>query len=253
MASKSEKQLIAEARKAVASCNWVLGECAWEWTELYSKGRTDADFARMIDDDTVTVSKIGDCRRVWADFGKTYGQWPSLTWSHFRAAKRLPLPSIHDALDWANDNESTVSEMLAWTRARFGPDSVAEEPPPPPPKEKPPKPEPAAPYVPEPGERDTPDDADAVHMDDESPPARDTPAPPKAASPVPGPSQSGPPVMPSVAKEASGQTTSQINSVVSQLELAAQVIRDHWPRFNVVQRDRVEAALVMMQRATDTD
>ncbi len=43
--TESEEFLIERAQNALNSCNWVIGECAAEWTQKYARGRTDADLA----------------------------------------------------------------------------------------------------------------------------------------------------------------------------------------------------------------
>lgn len=119
--NETEDQLIAAAQNAVSSCNWVVGECASKWTQRYARGRTDADFAKMIG---LTPDQVYQRRRVWETFGDVRNEYRSLKWSHFYVA--LNWDDAPEALQWAEDNEATVSEMRAWRRALRGEDLTAE-------------------------------------------------------------------------------------------------------------------------------
>lgn len=121
---ETEEQLIAKAQQAVSQCNWVVGECAVQWTKKYARGRTDADFAAQVG---LSADQVYQRRRVWERFGEAFQEYRSLKWSHFYVA--LNWDDAFDCLQWAEDNEATVAEMRAWRRALVGED-VSSEPPP---------------------------------------------------------------------------------------------------------------------------
>ncbi len=117
----SEEQLISEARSAVSRCNWVVGECAAQWTQRYARGRTDSDFGQMVG---LSGDQIYQRRRVWETFGKVYQEYNNLKWSFFYVA--LNWDDATSCLDWADQNEATVAEMRAWRRAQHGEDLMSE-------------------------------------------------------------------------------------------------------------------------------
>lgn len=231
--TKTETQLLDTARVACRSCNWILGECAAEWTERYAKGRTDADFARMMGEELgLTASKVGYCRRVWTDFSPLREQFAKLDWSHFRAARQLPFTLITDALTWANETESGVGEMLAWVRVTHGAESVI------------PFDEPVTRSTPEPSADESPASPEAEEHrepDPESEPltTRESMARLDAA---PSPARS---------ESASNEPSrGELTATVKQLEAVAQVIRSHWSRFPAQLRDRVWSAIEVIQQHT---
>jgi hypothetical protein len=114
---ETEEELIVTAQGAVSRCNWVVGECAAKWTRKYAKGRTDADFAESVG---LSGDQVFQRRRVWETFGDVYENYPELKWSHFYVA--LNWDDAPECLQWAEENEATVSEMRAWRRALRGED-----------------------------------------------------------------------------------------------------------------------------------
>lgn len=119
--AESEEQLVSRARDAVSQCNWVVGECATQWTSRYARGRTDSDFGQMVG---LSGDQIYQRRRVWEAFGESYHNYPGLKWSFFYVA--LNWDDSEDCLQWALDANATVSEMRAWRRAQRGEDLFAE-------------------------------------------------------------------------------------------------------------------------------
>lgn len=119
--AETEADLIAKAQQAVSSCNWVVGQCAANWTERYARGRTDADFAALVG---LSADQVYQRRRVWETFGDVCDQYPSLKWSHFYLA--LNWNDAPECLQWAEENQATVAEMKAWRRAINGEDLTAE-------------------------------------------------------------------------------------------------------------------------------
>lgn len=115
--ASSEDQLVARAQQALSSCNWVIGECASEWTQRYSRGRTDADFGAMIG---LSGDQVYQRRRVWEAFADVHPDYPRLKWSHFYVS--LNWDDSAECLQWANEMEATVAEMKAWRRAQHGED-----------------------------------------------------------------------------------------------------------------------------------
>ncbi len=118
---QSENELITRAQSAVSTCNWVVGECAAEWTQRYSRGRTDADFGVLVG---MSGDQVYQRRRVWETFGDVSGEYPGLRWSHFYVA--LNWDDAPECLQWAQENDATVAEMKAWRRAMRGEDLTAE-------------------------------------------------------------------------------------------------------------------------------
>ncbi|MCA9062277.1 MAG: hypothetical protein KDA96_04440 [Planctomycetaceae bacterium] len=117
----TEEQLISKARDAVSQCNWVVGECASQWTQRYAKGRTDGDFGQMVG---LSGDQIYQRRRVWESFGESYRDYPGLKWSFFYVA--LNWDDASDCLQWAQQSDATVAEMRAWRRAQRGEDLFTE-------------------------------------------------------------------------------------------------------------------------------
>jgi len=119
--SVTEEQLISTAREAVSECNWVVGECAANWTQRFARGRTDADFGQLVG---LSGDQIFQRRRVWEAFGETYKNYGSLKWSFFYVA--LNWDDAEECLVWAHDNDATVAEMRAWRKAQRGEDLFTE-------------------------------------------------------------------------------------------------------------------------------
>ncbi len=113
----TEEQLIQRAQDALNRCNWVIGECAAEWTQKYARGRTDADFGSRIG---LSGDQVYQRRRVWETFSDVYDQYENLKWSHFYAA--INWDDASDCLGWADEMRATVAEMKAWRRAQHGED-----------------------------------------------------------------------------------------------------------------------------------
>lgn len=118
---ETEEVLISKARDAVSRCNWVVGECAADWTQRYARGRTDAEFGQMVG---LSGDQIFQRRRVWEAFGNTHEKFPDLKWSFYYVA--LNWDDAEDCLSWAQDSDATVAEMRAWRRAQRGEDLFAE-------------------------------------------------------------------------------------------------------------------------------
>ncbi len=119
---ETEDQLVLRAQQALSSCNWEIGECASQWTQRYSRGRTDADFGQLIG---LSGDQVYQRRRVWETFADVHQNYPNLKWSHFYVV--INWDDAADCLQWANDMEATVAEMKAWRRAQHGED-LAEAP-----------------------------------------------------------------------------------------------------------------------------
>lgn len=120
-APETEQELIATAQQAISSCNWTVGECAAQWTEKYSKGRTDADFGSMVG---LSGDQVYQRRRVWETFDDVRSSYTSLKWSHFYVA--LTWSDSAECLAWSDENQATVAEMKAWRRMQNGEDLTVE-------------------------------------------------------------------------------------------------------------------------------
>ncbi len=120
--TSSESKLITTAQLAVSQCNWVVGQCAFEWTERYAKGRTDTDFAQQVG---LSPDQVFQRRRVWETFGDVYKDYSSLKWSHFYVA--INWDDASECLQWGAENGGTVAEMKAWRRAQRGEDLKEED------------------------------------------------------------------------------------------------------------------------------
>ncbi|MFQ5733559.1 MAG: hypothetical protein ACE5KM_16595 [Planctomycetaceae bacterium] len=114
---ETETELVQRAQAAVSHCNWEVGLCAAQWTKRYARGRTDADFAAMVG---LSADQVFQRRRVAETFGQAHEKHPALKWSHFYSA--LNWDDAGDCLQWAAENQATVSEMKAWRRASRGED-----------------------------------------------------------------------------------------------------------------------------------
>ncbi|MBL4883497.1 MAG: hypothetical protein JKY95_18135 [Planctomycetaceae bacterium] len=114
---ETEEVLIERARGALSNCNWVIGECATQWTEKYAKGRTDADFGNQIG---LSADQIFQRRRVWETFNDVRSEYENLKWSHFYVS--LNWDDSAECLSWAVENQATVAQMRAWRRSVHGED-----------------------------------------------------------------------------------------------------------------------------------
>ena len=112
-----EETLLATAREAISSCNWIIGQCAAQWTERYASGRTDRDFGEQVG---LSGDQVYQRRRVWETFADVRGEYPTLRWSHYYAA--LTWADAPESLGWAEEMGATVAEMRAWRRAQHGED-----------------------------------------------------------------------------------------------------------------------------------
>jgi hypothetical protein len=115
--SPTEQDLIERAQEALNQCNWVIGECAAQWTKRYAKGRTDNDFGAKIG---LSGDQVYQRRRVWETFSDVYTDYSSVKWSHFYAA--LNWDDAAECLQWSDEMQATVAEMKAWRRAQRGED-----------------------------------------------------------------------------------------------------------------------------------
>lgn len=115
-ADDTEYQLIRTAQEALNQGNWIVGECASKWVAIYSRGRTDQQFADLIECDSRT--KITQCRLVWERFGERQDDFKHITWSHFREA--VPWDDAEDCLKWAEEQQATVRQMIVWRKAKRG-------------------------------------------------------------------------------------------------------------------------------------
>jgi hypothetical protein len=114
---ETEQDLIDRAQEALNQCNWVIGECAAQWTRRYAKGRTDADFGARIG---LSGDQVYQRRRVWETFSDVRNEYQNVKWSHFYAA--LNWDDAAECLQWADEMQATVAEMKAWRRAQRGED-----------------------------------------------------------------------------------------------------------------------------------
>lgn len=111
---EAEQACVERARQAVSASAWVVGECATEWCEKYARGRTDADFGKLVG---LTKDQVRQRRNVWEKFGKAYTCTP-LKFGHARAA--LSWDDAGECLDWAIETDATVAEMIAFHNMRNG-------------------------------------------------------------------------------------------------------------------------------------
>lgn len=116
----SEDALIQEARTLANDTHWRLGQLAAEWTEKYSRGRTDKEFAALIGEKT---SWVAQRRLIWETFSHMRHQMPNLHFSHFREA--LGWEDRIQRLQWANEMGATVRQMIAKWNLENG-DNVVE-------------------------------------------------------------------------------------------------------------------------------
>ena len=125
--SLTEAELIDRAADAASAGGWVLGECASEWTQRYSQGRTDADFGDLVG---ASPDEVQKARRVWEVFGgsATSRNLPGLLWSHFVTAAPWGEEARY-CLEWASENgqdrggvwcAASIRELRAFYRMRTG-------------------------------------------------------------------------------------------------------------------------------------
>lgn len=117
---ESEEQLVHRARVATSDASWTVGECAHLWTERFSRGRTDADFAKLIG---MSAESVAQRRRVFSTFGDVRKSYRGLRFSHFRAA--VSWDDSAECLAWACENAASWEEMTAWRRMQHGEDLTA--------------------------------------------------------------------------------------------------------------------------------
>jgi len=122
---QSEQQLIETSRAADSAAAWVVGECAFLWTQKYAKGRKDSDFARMIG---MESEQVAQRRRVYEAFADVRVSYTCMKFSHFRAA--LAWDDSAECLAWADENGANVAEMMAFHRMQNGEDLTVEADPP---------------------------------------------------------------------------------------------------------------------------
>jgi hypothetical protein len=103
MSHETETELITRARDAVTSSNWVIGECAALWTTRHAKGRTDADFGKLIG---ISGDRVGTCRRVFDRWGQ-----PDNTFRGAAETGRLHWTHLADAVGW-DDAEQMLTYAL---------------------------------------------------------------------------------------------------------------------------------------------
>ena len=113
----TEDAIVETARHAVSQCNWVIGQCAAEWTQRYAAGRTDGDFGELVG---LSADQVYQRRRVWETFADVRTEYAQLRWSHFYAA--VTWDDAPDALSWSEEMGATVAEMRAWRRGQRGED-----------------------------------------------------------------------------------------------------------------------------------
>jgi len=103
MSHETETELITRARDAVTSSNWVIGECAALWTTRHAKGRTDADFGKLVG---ISGDRVGTCRRVFDRWGQ-----PDNTFRGAAETGRLHWTHLADAVGW-DDAEQMLTYAL---------------------------------------------------------------------------------------------------------------------------------------------
>lgn len=106
-----EQTLVRRAAEAVSNSDWIVGECASLWCQRYARGRTDADFAALID---MGAESVAQRRRVWETFADVRESYPGLTFSHFRSA--CSWNDAAEMLQWAMDQQANDKEMVAYRR-----------------------------------------------------------------------------------------------------------------------------------------
>ena len=111
--TKAETDLLSRMARAATRDHWKFGEWASEWTQQYSRGRTDADLAKAVNaqDEDADVSRqyVSIARRVWQLFGATEQVVEGLTFSHHAIA----LESI--GVD-KEDLSGSRREAIAWLK-----------------------------------------------------------------------------------------------------------------------------------------
>ena len=120
-ADETEQQLLDRAAASVSGSAWEVGECAFLWTQRYSQGRTDADFAQHVG---LSHDQVKQKRLVYEAFADVCDSYHNLSWSHFYVARTWD--DAAECLAWAEENEARVAEMKAWRRMCNGEDLTIE-------------------------------------------------------------------------------------------------------------------------------
>lgn len=108
------QQIVEEARAAMETCNWKVGQLAVEW--IAKSGQTDAEFGQYLG---LSKKQVQQRRTVWERFGKEFElRKQNITWTHFRVC--VAWADAVECLQWAADAEASVVEMVAWHRAQTG-------------------------------------------------------------------------------------------------------------------------------------
>lgn len=102
----NEDELVFFARDAISDSDWIVGACALNWTERYSRGRGDGCFGELIG---MSEDQIFQRRRTYARFSNSRFTFPFLTWSHFNIAS--PWDDAAAWLWWANTHRVNVKTL----------------------------------------------------------------------------------------------------------------------------------------------
>lgn len=112
----SEAAIIRQIKESISTNNWNIGRLAALWTTAWARGRGDGDLGGMVG---MSGDQVGQRRRVWERFGGKTDTYQFLSWSHFYAA--LNWDDAESYLQWASDNQATVSELKAYRQAKVAP------------------------------------------------------------------------------------------------------------------------------------
>jgi len=113
--TKAEKDLLTKMARAVTRDHWKFGEWAGQWTQMYARGRTDAELAKAVNgidgDADVSRQYVSDCRRVWNEFGATEKRVEGLTFSHHLIALDNDKPNMMKWLKTAVEKSWATTEL----------------------------------------------------------------------------------------------------------------------------------------------
>jgi hypothetical protein len=124
-AEYDQDQLVQAIFNAALRDNFAVGRYALQWCERYSRGRTDAALAQLVNDinpdGEVTGDFVRECRVVAKEFP---ARVINLSWTHHRVALELDRSNAREWLDKAAKEEWSVRQLEQAIRRKVCPGKV---------------------------------------------------------------------------------------------------------------------------------
>jgi hypothetical protein len=112
---ESERQLIDEQLAILEQenhCKWESGRLIHEWTQRYAKGRTDADYSKLIGG-KMPRSTCQMRRSVYENYRDVCSTWSKLSYSHYKTSI-----SWDDAEEWLAEADKSDWSVATMQRKR---------------------------------------------------------------------------------------------------------------------------------------